>query len=86
MPITARVHSTPQRPFLFSPHPVSSSPLSLTALHLVVPANITRKSVCRAVLYRLYASRSTSLVLFDPTDVGVSSTVLSVLVLLALAP
>ena len=35
VPINARAHSTPQRPFPFS-HPVTSSPLSLTALPLVL--------------------------------------------------
>eukprot|EP00976_Prorocentrum_cordatum_P076723 1182415-Prorocentrum_minimum.AAC.2 len=39
VPITARVHSTPQRPLPFS-RPVSKYPLSATALPLG-PANIT---------------------------------------------
>ena len=69
-------------PFLTA---LSSSPLSPTALPLG-PANITRGSVCLAVLHRLYASCSASLVLFNPTAVAVPSTVLSVLVLLTLAP
>eukprot|EP00959_Pyramimonas_sp_CCMP1952_P109812 2297246-Pyramimonas_sp.AAC.1 len=73
VPTVARVLSTPQRPFPFS-HPVSSSPLSTTALPLG-PANITHKSVCLAVLHRLYASCSASLVLFNPTAVAVPSTV-----------
>eukprot|EP00959_Pyramimonas_sp_CCMP1952_P414313 8680730-Pyramimonas_sp.AAC.1 len=62
VPITARVHSTPQRTFPFS-HPVFSSPLSATALPLG-PANITHRSVCLGVLHRLHASCSASLVLF----------------------
>ena len=51
VPITARMHSTPQRPFPFS-HPVSSSPLSPTSLPFG-PANITRKSVYLVLLYTL---------------------------------
>eukprot|EP00976_Prorocentrum_cordatum_P093531 1189411-Prorocentrum_minimum.AAC.1 len=34
------------------------------------PSSITRKSVCLAVLHRLYTSRSSSLVLFSPADVA----------------
>eukprot|EP00976_Prorocentrum_cordatum_P117730 1196352-Prorocentrum_minimum.AAC.9 len=59
VPITARMHSTSQRPFPFS-QPVSSSPLSPTSLPFG-PASITRKSVCLAVLHRLYTSCSSSL-------------------------
>eukprot|EP00959_Pyramimonas_sp_CCMP1952_P352877 7393172-Pyramimonas_sp.AAC.1 len=44
VPIMARVHATPQRPFPF-PYPVSSSPFSPIALPLG-PASITRRSVC----------------------------------------
>eukprot|EP00976_Prorocentrum_cordatum_P040623 824533-Prorocentrum_minimum.AAC.1 len=54
--------NTPETPFS---HPVSSSPLSPTALPLS-PANVTRKSVCLAVFHRVYASCSASLVFFDP--------------------
>eukprot|EP00959_Pyramimonas_sp_CCMP1952_P083653 1749022-Pyramimonas_sp.AAC.1 len=70
---------------------MSSFPLSSTLLYLPFgPArSITRKSVCLAVLHRLYTSRSSSLVLFNPAADAVPyliSTALSVLVLLALAP
>eukprot|EP00959_Pyramimonas_sp_CCMP1952_P250725 5240576-Pyramimonas_sp.AAC.2 len=48
VPMTARMHSTPQRPFPFS-HPVSKSPLSPSTLPLG-PANLTR---LESTLYRL---------------------------------
>eukprot|EP00959_Pyramimonas_sp_CCMP1952_P323779 6776461-Pyramimonas_sp.AAC.1 len=70
------MQTTPQRPVPFS-HPVSSPPLSPTALPFgpANPANETRRSVCLAVLHRLYASYSTSLALFNPTAASVFSTV-----------
>eukprot|EP00959_Pyramimonas_sp_CCMP1952_P303610 6353673-Pyramimonas_sp.AAC.1 len=76
-------HPRDPSPFLTA---LSSYPLSPTSLPFG-PASITRKSVCLAVLRRIYTSCSSSLVLFNPTAAAVPSSIaLSVLVLLTLAP
>ena len=69
--ITARMRSTPQRPFPFS-HRLVQFPTFSHYSPLLGPANITHTfQVCLAALHRLYASRSASLVLFSPTAVAV---------------